>query len=114
MIIGWHFVLVRFVFLFSGFPTSHSLLRDEVKLKREFSRNAPHLMKRTIAFGQAKRNKGHCLTFGDDEHEVEASSDEGDDVEKAIVLVVDEDDDRSTTPHLYEPAEGLNSTLSIY
>lgn len=31
----------------------------EVKLEREFSRNAPHLMKKTIAFGQAKRNNGH-------------------------------------------------------
>lgn len=48
------------------------------------------------------------MTFGDDEDEVEGSSDEGDDVEKGIVLVVDEDDG-STTPYLYDPVEGLNS-----
>lgn len=84
----------------------------KVKLKREFSRNAPHLMK-TIAFGQAKRNKGHHLTFGDDEDEMEASSDEEDNVEKGIVLVVDEDDDGSSTPNMYERVEGLNSNQAF-
>ena len=77
----------------------------EVRLKREFSRNAPHFMKKTIVFGQVKRNKGHHLIIG---YDVE------DDAEKGIVLVVDEDNDEPTTPHLYEPVEGLNSNQSFY
>lgn len=85
----------------------------EVKLKREFCRNAPHPMKNTIAFGQAKRNKGHHLTFGYDEDKVDASSDEEDDDEKGIVLV-DEDSDEPTTPHLHKPVEDLNSNQSFY
>jgi hypothetical protein len=77
----------------------------EVKLKREFSRNAPHLIKKTLAFGQAKRTKGHHLTFGDDESEVEPNSDEEDVIGKGCVLLVDEDDEDPTTTQMYEAGE---------
>ena len=40
--------------------------------------------------------------------------DEEDDAEKGIVLFIDDDNDEATTPHLYEPVEGLNSNQSFY
>ncbi|KAJ5722280.1 hypothetical protein N7488_000315 [Penicillium malachiteum] len=82
----------------------------EVKVKREFTRNAPHFVKKTLAFGQAKRNKGHHLTFGHDDDEVEPSSEEEDAIEKVKIMIVP--DDHADEPKISCVYEAGEFTLS--
>ena len=76
----------------------------EVKVKREFIRDAPHFVRKTLAFGQAKRSKGHHMTFGHDDDEIESSSDEENAEEEKIVLVY-HDEDESSISGVYEEGE---------